>query len=221
MKGSNSDNTSEEEFCTFVSGLPREKWWEISIAKWEGYWYKNDYIKAAMAAQSGFLVRDDDVILASSMKTGTTWLKALIPCIMAHNRSTVDDINTDPLLTNHPNQLMPSIEISIFSPKNLNSKVFNVDEMASPRLFRTHLPYSKLPETIKSSSSSCKLVYITRDPKDHCENTPYQMRCNNALIRLQAKNLKAPAWIFNEVSFLFSNCFQVIYVGNRGKTSIM
>ncbi|XP_059295442.1 cytosolic sulfotransferase 5-like [Lycium ferocissimum] len=166
MEGSNSDNMSEEEFCTFVSRLPREKWWETSIAMWEGYWYKNDSIKAAMAGQSGFLVRDDDVILASSMKTGTTWLKALIPFIMAHNRSTVDDINIDPLLTNHPNQLMPSIELSIFSPKNLNSKVFNVDEMDSPKLFRTHLPYSKLPETIKSSSSSCKLVYITRDPKD-------------------------------------------------------
>lgn len=36
--------------------------------------------------------------------------------------------------------------------------------MKSPRLFHTHLPYSALPESIKSSK--CKIVYITRNPKD-------------------------------------------------------
>lgn len=37
--------------------------------------------------------------------------------------------------------------------------------MPSPRLFRTHLPYTKLPESIKSPGNS-KIVYITRNPKD-------------------------------------------------------
>nr|XP_016446300.1 PREDICTED: cytosolic sulfotransferase 5-like isoform X1 [Nicotiana tabacum] len=85
---------------------------------------------------------------------------------MALNRDNIDQEEDDPLLTNHPNQLMPSIEISIFNPKNLDSDVLNIDEMPSPRLFRTHLPYSKLPESIKNDNSSCKLVYITREPKD-------------------------------------------------------
>lgn len=37
--------------------------------------------------------------------------------------------------------------------------------MPSPRLFRTHLPYTMLPESIKSHNNS-KIVYITRNPKD-------------------------------------------------------
>ncbi|KAL7242058.1 hypothetical protein ACSBR1_014602 [Camellia fascicularis] len=36
--------------------------------------------------------------------------------------------------------------------------------MASPRLFRTHISYSLLPQSIKTSS--CKIVYITRDARD-------------------------------------------------------
>ncbi|GMP71826.1 hypothetical protein CsSME_00030088 [Camellia sinensis var. sinensis] len=36
--------------------------------------------------------------------------------------------------------------------------------MASPRLFQTYVSYSLLPESIKTSS--CKIVYIIRDPKD-------------------------------------------------------
>lgn len=161
---------SEEEFAIFVDGLPREKCrGHVNfnfVYQWDGYWYPIDFLKAAIAAQPGFLARDDDVFLTSSAKTGTTWLKALIPCIMALNRDNIDQEEDDPLLTNHPNQLMPSIEISIFNPKNLDSDVLNIDEMPSPRLFRTHLPYSKLPESIKNDNSSCKLVYITREPKD-------------------------------------------------------
>ncbi|KAI7982596.1 Cytosolic sulfotransferase 5 [Camellia lanceoleosa] len=36
--------------------------------------------------------------------------------------------------------------------------------MPSPRLFHTHFPYSALPDSIKNSE--CKIVYITRNPKD-------------------------------------------------------
>ncbi|KAF5959287.1 hypothetical protein HYC85_000496 [Camellia sinensis] len=36
--------------------------------------------------------------------------------------------------------------------------------MPSTRLFHTHFPYSALPDSIKNSE--CKIVYITRNPKD-------------------------------------------------------
>ncbi|CAI0437629.1 unnamed protein product, partial [Linum tenue] len=35
-----------------------------------------------------------------------------------------------------------------------------------PRLLHTHLPYSCLPEAVRSSGSSCKLVHVARNPKD-------------------------------------------------------
>lgn len=111
--------------------------------------------EAAIAAKSHFEARDDDVLLASSMKTGSTWLKALIPSILSFEAE--DD--SDPLLKNHPNNLMPSFTV-IFR-ENPNP---DLSGMASPRLFRTHIPYTMLPESVKNSG--CKIVYITRDPKD-------------------------------------------------------
>ncbi|KAM7280242.1 hypothetical protein ACFE04_007376 [Oxalis oulophora] len=36
--------------------------------------------------------------------------------------------------------------------------------MSTPRLFRTHVPYTMLPDSVKNSR--CKIVYITRNPKD-------------------------------------------------------
>lgn len=120
-----------------------------------------------MEAQLRFLARDDDILLASSMKTGTTWLKALIPSIMNANAQSVmgkdkdnDDESLDPLIRNHPNVLIPSLEVQIFA----QDSTYNISDMPSPRLFRTHVPYSALPESVKSSQ--CKIVYITRDPKD-------------------------------------------------------
>ncbi|KAL7242060.1 hypothetical protein ACSBR1_014604 [Camellia fascicularis] len=84
-----------------------------------------------MAVKSSFTALDNDIIVASSPKTGSTWVKALVASIMLRHDNGGgggDASNT------------------------------------STRLFRTHIAYSQLPESIKSSG--CKIVYITRDPKD-------------------------------------------------------
>jgi len=39
-----------------------------------------------------------------------------------------------------------------------------IDDLPAPRIFHTHVPYGSLPRTI--TNSSCKFVYIARDPKD-------------------------------------------------------
>ncbi|KAL7211409.1 hypothetical protein ACSBR2_014301 [Camellia fascicularis] len=71
-----------------------------------------------------------------------------------------DEDADDPLRYHHPNDLVPSLELQVCRK---NGKL-DLPNMASPRLFRTHISYSLLPESIKTSS--CKIVYITRDPKD-------------------------------------------------------
>lgn len=147
---------SEEE-------LPKEKWWKtVDLYKWEGFWFLHSHLKAAIAAQSSFTARDGDIILASPMKTGCTWLKALIPCIMDEKSRTLNgDDHEDMLTKNHPNDLMPSLELQIFNP---SSRSNFLSEMRSPRLFRTHVSYGLLSESAKQSR--CKIVYIARDPKD-------------------------------------------------------
>ncbi|XP_059670488.1 cytosolic sulfotransferase 3-like isoform X2 [Cornus florida] len=115
--------------------LPTEKWINLAnLYQWKGFWYRRPHLEAVMEARSSFKARDEDVILASSMKTGTTWLKALIPSIMDPNARIVEN------------------------------STYNILDMPSPRLFRTHMPYAMLPDSIKTSG--CKIVYITRDPKD-------------------------------------------------------
>ncbi|XVF78939.1 hypothetical protein PTKIN_Ptkin14bG0178800 [Pterospermum kingtungense] len=154
------DFSTPSAFSTTASEVPKETWWgSFDLYHWEGFWYLGSHLDAAIAAQKNFQASDDDVFLTSSMKTGTTWLKAIIPTIMNPKGRTNDDTE-DPLLKHHPNELMPSLEVQLFK-ENPNP---DLSGMPSPRLFRTHVPYPMLPESVKNSD--CKIVYITRDPKD-------------------------------------------------------
>lgn len=149
----------ERSNSIILSDLPSKTCWggTSDLVKWEGFWYPKRFLGAVLAAKSHFEARNDDVILASPMKTGSTWLKAIIPCIMNHSH----DQDYDPFVHAHPNSLIPSFEIHIFR-ENPNP---DLSGMPSPRLFRTHVPYQMLSESIKNSTA-CKIVYITREPKD-------------------------------------------------------
>lgn len=130
----------------FLNKLPKEKMWNaIYIYEWEEFWYKLPYLQGAMAAQTSFNARDDDAIIASPTKAGSTWLKALIPCDMDEKSRTISDVGDeihrdqeDILMENHPNDLMLSLELKIFNP---NKSQGNFSEMSSLRIFRTHIPY--------------------------------------------------------------------------------
>ncbi|KAJ9171120.1 hypothetical protein P3X46_019168 [Hevea brasiliensis] len=68
--------------------LPKENFWDVAdIFKWEGFWYGFHQIESIKAFQSHFQACDDDVILASFLKTGTTWLKALCVSIIGRQSS--------------------------------------------------------------------------------------------------------------------------------------
>ena len=51
--------------------FPRETLWEIFyLYQWEGFWNTFLYLRVSMDCQKHFEAIDDDVILASGMKTG-------------------------------------------------------------------------------------------------------------------------------------------------------
>ncbi|KAA8539085.1 hypothetical protein F0562_025777 [Nyssa sinensis] len=63
--------------------LPKESFWDdFDLYQLEGFSYDPRQVEAVIGSQAHFEARDDDIMLASPMKTGTTWLKALCLSIM-------------------------------------------------------------------------------------------------------------------------------------------
>ncbi|CAN1784372.1 Cytosolic sulfotransferase 16 [Linum perenne] len=134
----------------------KEAYWDIGLTEVEGFWYSSRIISSIEAFRAKFKPKREDevVILASNPKTGTTWLKALSHCILFRDEE--DDL----LIKMNPHLCVPYLDARS-SPVDPDFS-FVLDKEQG-RLFNTHLSYSYLPDSIKND---CKLVYITRDPKD-------------------------------------------------------
>ncbi|CAL5346343.1 unnamed protein product [Camellia sinensis] len=126
-----------------------------------------------MAAKSSFTALDDDVFVAASPKTGSTWLKALVASIIhrgggdgggdCEGGDEDDEDADDPLRYHHPNDLVPSLELQGLQKK---WKVRSAKHGLSTALPNPHLILSLTRINQDLKTSSCKIVYITRDPKD-------------------------------------------------------
>ncbi|WCJ32395.1 Cytosolic sulfotransferase 18 [Euphorbia peplus] len=138
-----------------IRTIPREEGWVRlnHLYKYEGFCYYEAFLEGIMAAQHHFQARSTDILVASAMKTGTTWLKALTFSIAT--RSTFLDNSTNPLLLKIPHECIPFLEIDL---ANIH------DSTSRDNLIATHIPYTSLPKSI--INSACKIVYIWRDPKD-------------------------------------------------------
>ncbi|CAN1220004.1 Cytosolic sulfotransferase 6 [Linum perenne] len=149
-------NFTKELAAEDVDKLGREKpSWGVELSEIQGFWYETSIIDSIATIRANFKPkRDDDiVILASTPKTGTTWLKALSHCILFRDEE--DDL----LAKKNPHLCVRNLESGV-DKKGVSSS--HMDSEGS-RLFSTHIAYSYLPISIKQD---CKLVYITRDPKD-------------------------------------------------------
>ncbi|PIA25398.1 hypothetical protein AQUCO_11600003v1 [Aquilegia coerulea] len=153
------NGTSKSQTITsLLAELPKEVWLDdFDLYKWEGSWYFPAHIESTLAFQSHFEALDDDVIIASPPKAGTTWLKALLNTII-HGCNNEEE--EDPLEKKNPHSIVKSLEGLIY----LMNKTPDLSVFPSPRIFHSHLPYNALPESIKNSK--CKIVYIARNPKD-------------------------------------------------------
>ncbi|CAI0460348.1 unnamed protein product [Linum tenue] len=105
------------------------------------------------------------------MKTGTTWLKALCYNIL-------DEQEDDILASKNPHDAVPTLEIAFFQDQVQQLLLNPPPPAGRSRLLHTHFPYGYLPEKVRSSG--CKLVYVSRNPKDTledlCRNPEEQVR---------------------------------------------
>ncbi|XP_050237583.1 cytosolic sulfotransferase 15-like [Mercurialis annua] len=151
---------ADEEEEELISSLPKASGL-LSLTElclYQNFWCSTKFIPNIISFQKHFQAQDQDIIVASVPKCGTTWLKALTFSIVNRTRY---DSSTTPLLSSNPHHLVPILEYEVFAKKN---GVPDLTTLPSPRLFSTHMPYSALPESIKHSGA--RVVYICRNPFD-------------------------------------------------------
>ncbi|CAN8272645.1 unnamed protein product [Cochlearia groenlandica] len=142
-----------QECKDLLSSLPRDQsFLGENLYQYQGFWYLPNILEGVVHSQKYFEAKDSDVILVSSPKSGTTWLKSLVFALVTRKEYQTP-LQSHPLLDQNPHCLVPFIE---------SFKV--LAQETSPRIFSTHIPLRSLPESVKGSS--CKIVYCCRNPKD-------------------------------------------------------
>ncbi|XP_057801853.1 cytosolic sulfotransferase 12-like [Salvia miltiorrhiza] len=172
-----------QDFKEFLSTLPKENGLEKDpLYLYQGFWYLDVFLEGAISIQQHFQAEDSDVFVASTPKCGSTWLKAIAFALLNRRRhptqgrsqapgmirQTPDSVpdptasGDHPLLSTNPHNLVPFLEIGLYG----GNKALDIASFPSPRLLATHVPYSSLPKSIRSSGSKCKILYVARNPKD-------------------------------------------------------
>ncbi|XP_057792543.1 cytosolic sulfotransferase 17-like [Salvia miltiorrhiza] len=143
-----------------LSNLPKANWWgDDYLYQVGGFWLLPQFIQSIYRVVKHFKPIPSDIILASYPKTGTTWLKSLVFSI-------IHRCSKHRLSTNHPHELIPTLEVQVYATQTI--PCINTDHQSS-RIFSTHIPYQLLSETL--DSSECRVVYVTRNPKDTLVST--------------------------------------------------
>ncbi|XP_048139507.1 cytosolic sulfotransferase 15-like [Rhodamnia argentea] len=153
-----SEEDDEEAIDELIASLPQRKGVVRPFQSlYQNFWCPTYVLPNVIAFQRHFQAKHKDILLVSQPKSGTTWLKALVFSVV--NRSHFD-ISSTPLLTSHPHHLVPFFEYQLYG----SNPRPDLDGLAEPRLFSTHIPYASLAECAKRSD--CRIIYICRNPLD-------------------------------------------------------
>lgn len=101
---------------------------------------------------SNFQTRAEDVFVVTYPKSGTTWMQEIIWQIYNNGETTSKNIF----------ERVPFLE---FSTSPILGEFADIAKVPSPRLIKSHLPYSIIPKG-SSDGTKCKYIYIARNPKD-------------------------------------------------------
>ncbi|XVE81690.1 hypothetical protein DITRI_Ditri15bG0085700 [Diplodiscus trichospermus] len=149
----NTSAESKEKYQKVISTLPKEDGWTplSPLFLYQGFWFFDMFLEGAMHMQDHFQAQPTDILLCSSMKTGSVWLKAL--CFSIANRTHFNNTTT-PLKTIFTHHCIPFLDYVEYA----------APQVPSFPLMATHMPYTCLPKSV--IDSGCKIIYLCRDPKD-------------------------------------------------------
>jgi len=113
-----------------------------------------------------FEVRDEDVFILGHLKTGTTWLQEMVWLIandLDYEKAEIDVVVRVPLFE-YP---------AYFDCNVVNSHLWFdahpwdfINQHESPRVFKSHLHWSLLPEQLKNGTKKPRIISILRNPHD-------------------------------------------------------
>ncbi|CAL4997396.1 unnamed protein product [Urochloa decumbens] len=135
---------------------------DLRLRKYEGFWYLEHLLAPTLAMRDTFVARPTDIILATTPKSSTTWLKALVFCVVHRGRHAPAD-KRHPLLSSSPHDAVPFLH-SIYENHLSAPPGPLLEEMPSPRILAVHTPFTALPASVWESA--CRVVYLCQDPKD-------------------------------------------------------
>lgn len=103
-----------------------------------------------------FQARPGDLLISTYPKAGTTWMQEIVDLILA--RGDVERARRAPTHVR-----IPFLEIC--SPAPVPSGVQQLQDLPSPRVIKTHLPFQLVPTSFWTNS--CKVIYVARNAKDN------------------------------------------------------
>ncbi|CAH8388990.1 unnamed protein product [Eruca vesicaria subsp. sativa] len=157
--------SEEEETKRLISSLPSDiDCYGIKMFKHQGCWYDKHILQSILNFQRSFQPQETDIIVASFLKAGTTWLKALTFTITQRSKHLLDDDDDHPLLSHNPHELVPFLEFDLYLKTTKPDFTKFLASSSSPRVFSTHMSFDALQVPMKESP--CKIVYVSRNVKD-------------------------------------------------------
>ncbi|KAF2565099.1 hypothetical protein F2Q70_00014102 [Brassica cretica] len=172
QEGEREEEGLSYEFQEMLESLPKERGWRTRhLYLFQGFWCQSKEIQAIMSFQKHFKPLQNDVVIATIPKSGTTWLKALTYTLLNRHRFDPVSSTTDhPLLTSNPHDLVPFLEYKLYA----NGDVPDLSGLASPRTFATHVPFGSLKDssTIVLSSAPVQAVLASNGCSLAAEHMP-------------------------------------------------
>ncbi|KAK5638159.1 hypothetical protein RI129_012454 [Pyrocoelia pectoralis] len=116
------------------------------------------YYEEREAEIENFEIRNDDVIVASFPRTGTTWTQEMV--WLLKNDLDYEGAKMD------INDRFPFFELPETCNRNCKQLYDELRNKIGTRFLKTHHPFSLLPKQIRDGSRTPKIIFLMRNPKD-------------------------------------------------------